>query len=74
MAAHTFFDVKAMLVELEQLERREQQVSKIRRRLHDRIDAFPNEALKAQEREISAERRELHQRIDALRARLELGS
>jgi len=73
MAAQTFFDLNAMLVELEQLEQRERHVSRMRRRLHDRIDAFPNETLREQERAISAERRELHRRIDTLRAQLELG-
>lgn len=73
MAAQTFFDIRAMLVELEQLEQQERDVSRTRRRLHDRLDRFPNDLLKAQEREVSDLRRELHRRIDALRAQLELG-
>ena len=59
-----------LFVELEELERREREISAIRRRLHDRLDSFPNEVARRQEAAISAERRELHRRIDELRARL----
>jgi hypothetical protein len=59
-------------VELEHLDRREREVSALRRKLHDRLDSFPNEVLLAREREISTERRELHGRIDLLRAELQL--
>jgi hypothetical protein len=72
MASQTFFDINAMIVELEQLEQQERHVSSIRRRLHDRIDSFPSDTVKAQEREISDRRRALHRRIDALRAQLDL--
>jgi len=74
MASQTFFDINAMIVELEQLERQERHVSETRRRLHDRLDAFPNEALRARERSISEQRRVLHRRIDELRAQIELDS
>ncbi|HEY0416897.1 MAG TPA: hypothetical protein VGC78_10955 [Gaiellaceae bacterium] len=72
MAAKTFFDINAMIVELEQLERQERHVSDTRRRLHDRLDAFPNDSLRTREREISEARLSLHRRIDELRAQLEL--
>lgn len=66
-------DPSSRLVELEHLERREREVSALRRKLHDRLDSFPNEVTQAREREVSAERRELHQRIDELRAALHVG-
>jgi len=72
VASQTFFDINAMLVELEQLQMQERHVSRLRRRLHERIDTFPNDAMKAQERAISEKRRALHRQIDALRAQLEL--
>jgi hypothetical protein len=53
------------------LERRERQVSALRRKLHDRLDSFPNELTAAHERRLSAERRQLHRRIDGLRAELQ---
>jgi hypothetical protein len=59
-----------MIVELERLEHREKEVSALRRRLHDRLDSFPNEVTGAREQLLSAERRELHARIDVLRAEL----
>jgi len=65
-------DAHSLLAELEHLERREREVSAFRRKLHDRLDSFPNEVLQAREREISTERRELHGRIDLLRAELQL--
>jgi hypothetical protein len=65
-------DPSSLLVELEHLERREREVSALRRKLHDRLDAFPNEAAQAREREVSAERRDLHFRIDQLRATLQM--
>jgi hypothetical protein len=61
-----------LLVELAQLERREREVSAFRKRLHDRLDSFPNAVTQAHERQVSAERRELHVRIDELRAALHL--
>jgi len=72
MASQTFFDINAMIVELEQLEQQERNVSAFRRRLHDRLDRFPNEVTAAREREVSSKRRALHRRIDALRAQLDL--
>jgi predicted nucleic acid-binding Zn-ribbon protein len=60
-------------VQLERLEEEERDISLRRRRLHDRIAIFPENAAKAElerrEREISKERRELHERIDDLRVR-----
>jgi hypothetical protein len=57
---------------LEQLEAEERDISLRRRKLHDRIAIFPDNATKEEfarrEREISQERRELHRRIEALRA------
>lgn len=50
------------------LEAEETDVSRLRRRLHDRLASFPNEVTQQQEQEISKRRRELHVRIDALRA------
>ena len=72
MATQTFFDVNAMIVELERLEQQERKVSAIRRQLHDRLDSFPNDAAMAKERKISDARRALHRRIDALKAELDL--
>lgn len=60
-----------IVAELAVLERDEQHLSAVRRRLHAQIDlGFPNDIIVARERKISADRRELHRRIDALRARL----
>jgi len=59
-------------LQLEQLEEEERDVSLRRRKLHDRIAIFPDNAARAElerrERELSKERRELHRRIDLLRA------
>jgi len=64
-------EAKALLVELEELERDERRLSASRRKLHERIDnGFPNEFTLRQERQVSDERRALHRQIDALRARL----
>lgn len=57
-----------IVVSLVQLKRREREVSALRRKLHDRLDSFPNEVTQRQERDLSTERRELHRRIDELRA------
>ncbi len=62
--------ISLMLADLAQLERRERDVSMLRRKLHDRLDRFPNEVTQTREREVSTERRELHRRIDQLRALL----
>jgi hypothetical protein len=72
MATQTFFDFNAMIVELERLEQQERKVSAMRRQLHDRLDAFPNEPTLVKERKISDARRALHKRIDALKAELDL--
>lgn len=72
MASQTFFDMNAMIVELEQLEQQERKVSEARRQLHDRLDAFPNDVTAQRERAISEKRRALHRRIDAIRAELNL--
>ncbi|MGZ4333200.1 MAG: hypothetical protein ACXVRJ_02860 [Gaiellaceae bacterium] len=72
MASQTFFDINAMIVELEQLEQQEKKVSSVRRRLHDRLDSFPNDVTAAKERAVSERRRALHRRIDAIRAELNL--
>jgi hypothetical protein len=60
-------DFDELLAELVSLERHERQVSDERRRLHIRLDKFPNEVDTAREKAISAERRRLHVRIDELR-------
>jgi hypothetical protein len=70
VASQTFFDLKGMLVELEQLELREREVSALRHELHDTLDSTPNELAERREKEVSRERRQLHRRIDILRAEL----
>jgi hypothetical protein len=59
---------------LADLERRECEISRLRRRLHERLDAFPNEPTRRMERQVSTERRELHRQIDALRAEIKTAS
>jgi chromosome segregation ATPase len=62
----------ALEARLAKLEAEEQELSRIRRRLFDRIDLGADEAHKArlreQEQDVSRRRRDLHGRIDALRA------
>jgi hypothetical protein len=70
VASQTFFDLKGMLVELEQLELREREVSALRHELHETLDHAPNDIVAQREREVSNERRRLHRRIDILRAEL----
>jgi hypothetical protein len=53
---------------LERLEREERELSRLRRKLHDRLASFPNPITEAREREVSRQRRELHARIDSLRS------
>jgi hypothetical protein len=65
-------DASTLLAELEHLERREREVSSFRRKLHERLDSFPNDVTQLREREVSAERRDLHLRIDQVRAKLQL--
>jgi hypothetical protein len=60
----------ALFAELEQLELRERELSARRKRIHARLDTFPNEVAAEEERRVSNERRELHRQIDLLRARL----
>ena len=74
MASQTFFDLNKMLVELEQLERREREVSKLRRQLHMNLDSFPNDVMAQREKQVSDERRRLHRRIDILRSELRVGN
>jgi chromosome segregation ATPase len=74
VASQTFFDLNKMLVELEQLEQREREVSKLRRKLHMNLDAIPNEVMAQREKQMSKERRQLHRRIDILRSELRLGN
>jgi hypothetical protein len=74
VASQSFFDLNKMLVELEQLEVREREVSAMRRKLHDRLDAFPNEVTAKREKEVSKERRSLHRRIDILRGELRVSN
>ena len=74
MASQSFFDLNKMLVELEQLEAREREISAMRRKLHDRLDAFPNEVTAKREKEVSKERRSLHRRIDILRGELRVSN
>lgn len=74
MASQSFFDLNKMLVELEQLEVREREVSAMRRKLHDRLDAFPNEVTAKREKDVSKERRSLHRRIDILRGELRVSN
>ena len=59
-----------LIIELERLEAEEREVSAQRRRLHERLDAFPSESAQRQERELSTRRKELHQQIDELRVRV----
>jgi hypothetical protein len=70
VASQTFFDLKGMLVELEQLELREREVSALRHELHEALDSEPNDLVARREQEVSRERRQLHRRIDVLRAEL----
>ena len=74
MASQTFFDLNKMLVELEQLEQREHEVSMLRRELHLNLDAYPDEVSAKREKLVSNERRQLHRRIDILRSELRLGN
>ncbi len=67
MAFDELPDFDALLAELVELESREREISAERRRLHARLDTFPNELTARRERVVSAERRALHARIDELR-------
>jgi len=70
MAAADLPDLDALQVELEQLLRREPEISAQRAKLFDRLASFPTEFGQRQERKVSAERSAIHRRIDELRAQL----
>ena len=59
-----------IIARLEELEAEERVVSAERRRLHDRLNAFFNEAAAEREAELSRRRKELHIQIDALRVKV----
>ena len=59
-----------IIARLDELEAEERLVSAERRRLHDRLDAFYNEAAAQREAELSRRRKELHVEIDALRVKV----
>jgi hypothetical protein len=61
-------DMDALALELVQLERRELDISARRRKLHDRLNSFPNEFTQRLERELSDERHAIHDRIDQLKS------
>ena len=63
-------DIDELVLELEQLEHREREISALRSNIFDRLASFPNEITQQKEREVSAERRTLHRRIDELRPQL----
>jgi hypothetical protein len=71
VAHHEVGDVWALVDALDWLTHRERELSEVRRRLHDRIDAgYTSDMTAKRERQISDERRELHRQIDELRAKL----
>jgi hypothetical protein len=63
-------DQAELIARLEELEAEERHVSAERRRLHDRLNAFSNEAAAQREAELSQRRKELHVLIDALRVQV----
>jgi uncharacterized coiled-coil DUF342 family protein len=70
MAVSEIPDIDELMLELEQLEHSEREISALRSKIFDRLASFPNEITQQKEREVSAERRALHRRIDELRAQL----
>ena len=70
MAVSEIPDIDELLLELEELEQREREISALRSKIFDRLASFPNEITQQKEREVSAERRAIHKRIDELRAQL----
>ena len=70
MAIEQLPDLGALGVELEELERREPEISASRARLHERLAVFPSEFGQRQERAVSTERQAIHKRINELRAQL----
>jgi hypothetical protein len=63
-------DFDALARELEELTLRERDVSARRRKVHERLNAFPNELNQRHERELSDERQAIHRRIDEITAQL----
>jgi hypothetical protein len=63
-------DRAEIIARLEALEAEERSVSAERRRLHDRLNAFSNEAAVQREAGLSQRRKELHLEIDALRVQV----
>jgi hypothetical protein len=59
-----------IIARLEELEAEERAVSAERRRLHDRLNAFHNEAAVEREGALSLRRKQLHLEIDALRVKV----
>jgi hypothetical protein len=59
-----------ILARLDELEAEEREVSAERRRLHDRLNAFYNEAAAQREAGLSRRRKELHIEIDSLRVKV----
>lgn len=59
-----------IIARLDELEAEERAVSAERRRLHDRLNAFHNEAAAEREAELSQRRKKLHREIDALRVKV----
>ena len=53
---------------LERLESEEEEVSALRRKLHDRLASFPNAETERRERDLSTRRKALHDEIDRVRA------
>jgi hypothetical protein len=71
MLEHSPSERESLLMELARLERAEQALSKVRRRLHDQLDrGFSSPSAAAKERQVSDERRSLHDQIDALEAHI----
>lgn len=60
----------AIIARLEELEAEERTVSAERRRLHDRLNKFHNDAAAQREAELSRRRKELHIEIDSLRVKI----
>jgi len=47
-------DIDELLLELEELEQREREISALRSKIFDRLASFPNEITQQKEREVSA--------------------
>ena len=70
MAVSPLLDLNGLTMELAELERAEVEIFKIQRKLHVRLDSFPDELTQRRERAVSDERQVIHRRIDELRAQL----